>query len=346
MTFDLIAAVEACYAPAGDDEEWLSRLLEALASLDLGEGLTARIHEGTPAGGLRGRATAQRGHDRSWSTTLDSLLARAPAGQVRRIFHPWPVVRRALASARRSGWLAEQLTRLLFASQGHDDSWGILAGAPGQALLDIGIPFRGQRRLPPRTVHGLRLLSAHLTTALRLRDRIRQAPSPGAEVEAVLDPGGRVHHAASEARGADVRESLAAAVRRVERARGSLRRASPEEAADLWTGLVDGRWTLVDRCESDGRRIVLARRNEPRVYDPRALTDRERSVLAHAALGHSNKYVAYLLGLAPSTVAAHLASARRKLGLRTRPEMLAFGRAVGIGSGAASQQRADARWRT
>jgi DNA-binding CsgD family transcriptional regulator len=263
-------------------------------------------------------------------------MAMATASQVRRFFHPWPVVTRGLASARRSGWLAEQILRALYASQGNDDSWGVLAGAPGQALVDIGIPFCGTRRLPPRTVHGLRLLAAHLTTALRLRDRIRGAAGTDPGVEAVLDPGGRVHHAQAKARGADERESLAAAVRRVERARGSLRRAGPEEAADLWTGLVDGRWTLIDQCEADGRRIVLARRNEPRLEDPRALTERERAVLVHVALGHSNKYVAYLLGLAPSTVAAHLASARHKLGLRSRVELLAFGRAANGAGGTPS----------
>jgi DNA-binding NarL/FixJ family response regulator len=38
-------------------------------------------------------------------------------------------------------------------------------------------------------------------------------------------------------------------------------------------------------------------------------------VLAQVALGQSNKMVAYELGLSMSTVTAHLASARAKLGL-------------------------------
>ena len=46
----------------------------------------------------------------------------------------------------------------------------------------------------------------------------------------------------------------------------------------------------------------------------RALTPRERQVLGYAELGHSNKLIAYSLGLAPSTVATVLGKARKKIG--------------------------------
>lgn len=73
----------------------------------------------------------------------------------------------------------------------------------------------------------------------------------------------------------------------------ALRRTSPEEALDLWQALFEGRWSIVEQVESDGKRVILARRNEPGVSDPRSLTPGERDVLAYAALGHSNKYVAF-----------------------------------------------------
>ena len=47
--------------------------------------------------------------------------------------------------------------------------------------------------------------------------------------------------------------------------------------------------------------------------DPRALTERERQIVAYADLGQSNKLIAYQLGLSPSTVGVHLAHAREKL---------------------------------
>lgn len=56
--------------------------------------------------------------------------------------------------------------------------------------------------------------------------------------------------------------------------------------------------------------------------DLKALTQRERSVLAFASMGHQNKFIAYLLGLSAGTVAAHLRSAQRKLGLASRAELI------------------------
>jgi DNA-binding NarL/FixJ family response regulator len=60
-----------------------------------------------------------------------------------------------------------------------------------------------------------------------------------------------------------------------------------------------------------------------RVPDPRALTERERVIAHLAALGKTNKLIAYELGLSPSTVATHLATALRKLGLRSRTQLVA-----------------------
>jgi DNA-binding NarL/FixJ family response regulator len=102
-------------------------------------------------------------------------------------------------------------------------------------------------------------------------------------------------------------------VRAIERARGPLRRRDPREAIELWRGLVAGLWSLVDHFDSDGRRYLVAHRNDPRTPDPRGLTERERQIVAYADLGQSNKHIAYQLGLSPSTVAVHLARAREKL---------------------------------
>jgi DNA-binding CsgD family transcriptional regulator len=47
-------------------------------------------------------------------------------------------------------------------------------------------------------------------------------------------------------------------------------------------------------------------------------------VLAYAVLGHSNKYIGYMLGLAASTVGEHLANAQRKLAAGSRRELIAL----------------------
>jgi DNA-binding CsgD family transcriptional regulator len=108
----------------------------------------------------------------------------------------------------------------------------------------------------------------------------------------------------------------------IDRARGKLRRIDVDEALGEWKGLVDGRWSLIDKFDPDGKRFVLARRNEPGVRGLALLTERERHVVAYAALGHSDKLITYELGLAGSTVRVLLARAARKLGARTRDELI------------------------
>jgi DNA-binding NarL/FixJ family response regulator len=131
--------------------------------------------------------------------------------------------------------------------------------------------------------------------------------------EAILRPDGTLEHATPAARSDAARASLRRAALAVDRARGKLRRRDPHEALAIWKGLVAGRWSLVDHFDSDGRRYLIAHRNDPEAPDWRGLTRREQQVLAYATLGHSNKLIAYELGLATSTVSVHLARARAKL---------------------------------
>ena len=77
--------------------------------------------------------------------------------------------------------------------------------------------------------------------------------------------------------------------------------------------VVAGRWSLVERFDSDDRRFLVAHKNDPSNRDPRGLTERERQVLGYAELGRLNKLIAYELGLSPSTVGVILATARTKL---------------------------------
>jgi DNA-binding CsgD family transcriptional regulator len=118
-----------------------------------------------------------------------------------------------------------------------------------------------------------------------------------------------------------LRNALRDATLAIDRARAR-RKRDPEAAIDLWRALVEGRWSMIDRFDSNGRRLFVARRNDPAARGPRGLTARERQVVGYAALGHSNKLIAYELGLAESTVANHLTDAQLKLGVRTRTELI------------------------
>ena len=132
-----------------------------------------------------------------------------------------------------------------------------------------------------------------------------------------------LEHAETEAR-----EGLRRAATELERARPGRAPRLPE-----WTGLVAARWTLVDHFEVDGKRYLIARRNDDAACGLAALTEREREVASHAAVGHSSKLIAYELGLADSTVRVLLHRACRKLRIEgpTRlavvwPELAAAGR--------------------
>ena len=93
-------------------------------------------------------------------------------------------------------------------------------------------------------------------------------------------------------------------------------------ASALWQGLLDGRWTVIGRYHRAERQVLVARRNDPTLTKSRALTGRERQTVELAATGRSNKQIAYEVGLSAGSVSGYLASALRKMGLRSRTELV------------------------
>lgn len=185
-----------------------------------------------------------------------------------------------------------------------------------------------ERTFDARTRRLWARVNAHIAAGRRLRESI--AGIAGTEgADAVLTPSGKLAHAEGEATAKSARESLRDAVLRTEKSRGRMRRTDPEGATEAWTALVSGRWSLVDRFESDGRRYIVARRNEHVLPDPRALTPRERAIAHLAALGKSNKLIGYELGIAESTVGSHLSLAMRKLGAKSRGDLIRLLAALG-----------------
>jgi DNA-binding CsgD family transcriptional regulator len=199
-----------------------------------------------------------------------------------------------------------------------------LAGGDAEletAVVVMNVPIGSQPS--PRDRHVLDCFAAHLGSALRLRSHFGGRPNADDDaVEAVFGPDGKV----LDLRGGattnveDRIESLIDAVRRSEHAK--LRGATDEERLDLATALLDGRWSVLESTERDGKRLLLACRNDPRGKAVRTLSERERAIVSYALLGHSFKYIAYELGIAISTVSKELKTALRKLGLRSRAELV------------------------
>lgn len=102
----------------------------------------------------------------------------------------------------------------------------------------------------------------------------------------------------------------------------SLHPLESSAAKEEWRALIGGRLEVVDHFEENGRRYLIAVRRPPRGLGPHRLSPREREVCERVAHGDSNKSVAYDLGLSPSTVAAHLGNAMRKLDVHSRVELI------------------------
>jgi DNA-binding CsgD family transcriptional regulator len=143
----------------------------------------------------------------------------------------------------------------------------------------------------------------------------RLAPSPalssGAALEdltdAVFRPDGRTLESCVRVND-PVRERLRDFVQKRESERSG--RAATRK---IWSELVDGRWTLIDHFESDGRRVVIALRNMPVGESLCRLTAREIDALTQARNGASNKEIGLSMKLSASSVTRLLQIATRKL---------------------------------
>lgn len=176
----------------------------------------------------------------------------------------------------------------------------------------------GPGKLDARTRGQLSMIAAHVAAAQRL---LRALVKGTAAPVAIFEADGRVAHVEKphEESLSVLRERVLA----VDRARGRVRRTDPDRALSSWQALLRGRYSTIDRFESDQRRYVLAFVNEPSLIDPRGLTTAESAVAAWAARGHPEKVIAYELGLAQGTVSALLSRAYRKLGVRSRAALVA-----------------------
>jgi DNA-binding NarL/FixJ family response regulator len=310
---DWIAVVEAAYRPADTEELWLKGVLEAAApGLDEGFGCfglffdavgktlisTPIITMGDVPEGLEGMLRT------AWAAGSRSIFARMSnpgAISARDLVHGLPGDRALFDRV-------VQPSRIV-------DFYGFFATDPSGTGCTLAAPLATVAKSSSRRTACWKRVAAHLAAGLRL---MRQST----DVEAVLDDRGRVAHAEEVTKSKAVRNSLREAAVHLTRATSALRRRDPDGALAIWRALVAGRWSLVDHFDRDGRRYFLARRNDPSARGPDLLTRRERQVAGFAALGHSNKLIAYELGLSPSTIAAHLLVAAAKLGVRSRTALI------------------------
>lgn len=79
-------------------------------------------------------------------------------------------------------------------------------------------------------------------------------------------------------------------------------------------------WSVVEQFECDGFYYRVSRK--PIESTGPRLTKREQQALAYAKSGYSNKRIAHLLGIAPSTVGVLLFRAAAKMGAKSRSDLV------------------------
>jgi DNA-binding CsgD family transcriptional regulator len=325
---DYLSIIEAAYAESKSPDEWLQGALESVhPHLDRGRGVLARFFHHQPHAFWQGPATAV-GISVEQASSLDRVLGQflqnAPRAEtlalMRRLYPCAPAVLWANDSMAQS--VGEAEVRAHLASRFEMmNSLGVVAGEPsGHGCIFFRLEEKAER-LSSYDLALWRRIAAHLAAGHRL------ARGPETDPDAVLTPSGKVLHLEAEAARANA-EPLTEATRAIDRARGRLRRTDPERALELWQGLVAGRWSLVDHCDHDGRRYVFAKKNAPELRPWHSLTAREAHVVAYAAEGQTLKLIGYQLGISQSSVNHALVRAQRKLGLKSRANLIAAYRAT------------------
>lgn len=327
MTGSEVDVVEAAYRVADRPiQDWLQGVVDAASPiLADGLGLTLAVYglpEALPImGASRDTPPGYIEEGASYIATVPEQVRRRTFGQGLYVGPGWELLGPEAATAMR-GEMARRY--------GAGGAFGCIGRTLDDRSLYLHVATRAERPAEGREALWRRVM-IHLLAGFRL---LPEDADQGLDAaQAVLEPSGKIQEAKSEATDPDAREALRRAVQHIDRARTRSGRADPNGALELWRGLVHGRWSLVETFDSDGRRFFAAQRNDPARGSDHRLSHRERQAVALAGLGWSNAEIAYSLGLAENTVGVYLAQATRKLGVRSRVDLVTLATAAEPGGG-------------
>jgi DNA-binding NarL/FixJ family response regulator len=178
-----------------------------------------------------------------------------------------------------------------------------------------GVLVVGSSRAEPLRSGNLRRwlpAAAHLSSAWRLRHAMC-----GSDNQISFSSDGRLIDDGAERLPTSVRALLRRAVLLREKLRA-------QKGEELWPALIDGQWTLVDRFEAGGRRLVVACRNVPRCATSLGLNDTQALALGRAITGEANKRIAIDLQVSEATVSRMIARSLKRLRLFSLSEAAEF----------------------
>jgi DNA-binding CsgD family transcriptional regulator len=203
---------------------------------------------------------------------------------------------------------------------GANDLFGINGLDPSGVGCFIGVATARSAATAEQVALSQRL-AAHLAAGYRCRRLLGgSATAALSQAEAIMEPGGRLVEARGAADPPEARQEIVAAAQAMEDVRADARGKAPTQR---WRPRVRARWTLLEaQAQPGGQRFLIARENQQRASGLDVLTEREQQVVTAAALGKSNKEIAYELGISDSTARVLLARAYGRLSVRSRRELL------------------------
>jgi len=324
----IIDFTEAAYDFERSDDEWLRTVLERGSPvLDQGLGAAGYEYGRPPDGGpVELLGIHPVGTPEDFVERHMRALSTTPAEVLRTQLRPGCATTGSEESKDHPEWLAHYTSHVSYCK----DVLFLTAVDPRGSGVAIVAPLEEVSRLSHHEAQRWQMLAAHVETGHRLRQGLATTDAgedTGTDLphdaEAIFDAKSfRITDAVGRAQERSATTRLRDAAVTVDRARGKMRETDPDGALEIWKALVRGRWSMVDWFDSDGRRFVLAIPNSPHTTDPRGLTEREDQVVASAVFGHTNKMIAYRLGLSKSRVSLLLRNAMRKLDVRTRPQLV------------------------
>jgi DNA-binding CsgD family transcriptional regulator len=316
---DFIGVLEAAYRIRQSAEEWVKGILNtARPIVDDGFGVGIFTHD---AAALTPFSQATFAPE-EMSDAISSWMARSIAAPGARPFESSGYVS-CFTASEAPRWFRRDLDR-----DGRDagirDALAVSAVNPDRRGCALIAPLRSKTTLSHRRRDALTKMASHIAAGYRLRAALKDDRTVFGECEALFGNDGTVLHATGEAGSDEGLANLRICVASLAKARGPLRSSKPESALAAWPCLASGRWSLVDVRQPDGQDRLAALPNRPATLGPEGVSRREREIVAFAAMGHDSKMIAYNLGLPSRLVDILSARAARKLGLRSRRQLVDY----------------------
>lgn len=316
-----VMATHAAYVLEGDDSEWLEQLTSVMGPLlSRGRGLLGYRWRRAPEGGVQVGELAVAGGKDGDEEMLRELIANLDDTRAS-LAYGAPYSFRSLSEIALQHPTLDDLTddrdmqRIAHDREVVDFEMLRVDESDGCGWMftvlrtEVGGIAAPRRDLWDR-------VRAHIAAGARLRMRLETPDLDGAQ--AVYDrASAKLDINSAEIRPADKRRRLLELIEARAQA-DTIAEDDPLQAMELWQGLIDGRWSLLDVIDTDGRKFTVLKENPLEVRSHTSLSERERQVAFLVGRGHHVKLVAYELGLSASTVRSQLRSALRKLNLEDR----------------------------